>query len=109
MVPLRPDYEHALVVLEGRVTVDDVVVQPGVLAYLGSARDECRFEVETTTRALLLGGVPFPETLLMWWNFVGRSREEVSEARRQWTADDGRFGRVRSSLGRIEVGAPPWE
>jgi quercetin 2,3-dioxygenase len=108
-VPLRPDYEHALVVLEGRVTVDDVVVQPGVLAYLGSARDECRFEVETPTRALLLGGVPFPETLLMWWNFVGRNREEVSEARRQWTADDGRFGLVRSSLGRIEVGAPPWE
>ena len=45
----------------------------------------------------------------MWWNFVGRSREEVSEARRQWAADDGRFGRVRSSLSRIEVGKPPWE
>jgi quercetin 2,3-dioxygenase len=109
VVPLRTDYEHALVVLEGRVTVDGVVVEPGVLAYLGSARDECRFQVEVPARALLLGGVPFPEAVLMWWNFVGRSREEVSEAGRQWTADDGRFGRVRSSLGRIEVGAPPWE
>jgi quercetin 2,3-dioxygenase len=109
VVPLRPDYEHALVVLEGRVTVDGVVVEPGVLAYLGLARDEVRFEVNSPARALLLGGVPFPEAVLMWWNFVGRSREEVSEARRQWTADDGRFGRVRSSLSRIEVGAPPWE
>ena len=46
----------------------------------------------------------------MWWNFVGRSREELSEARRQWTDDDdGRFGHVRSSLDRIEVGRPPWE
>jgi quercetin 2,3-dioxygenase len=80
VVPLRTDYEHALVVLEGRVTVDGVVVEPGVLSYLGSARDECRFLAEVPARALLLGGVPFPEAVLMWWNFVGRRREELSEA-----------------------------
>ena len=45
----------------------------------------------------------------MWWNFVARDRDEVSEARRQWAADDGRFGTVRSELERIEVGPPPWE
>ncbi len=45
----------------------------------------------------------------MWWNFVARTKEEVSEARRQWAAADERFGVVRSRLGRIEVGAPPWE
>ena len=109
VVPLRPEHEHALVVLEGSVAVDGMAVEPGVLAYLGPGRDECRFEVVAFARALLLGGVPFPEQLLMWWNFVGRSREEVSEARRQWAEDDGRFGRVRSSLSRIEVGKPPWE
>ena len=104
-MPLRPDYEHALVVLQGSVAVDGVAVEPGVLAYLGLGRDECRLEVDAPARALLLGGVPFPEPILMWWNFVGRSREELSEARRQWSADDGRFGRVRSSLQRIEVGS----
>ena len=108
-VPLRPDHEHALVVLEGRVTVDGVAVEPGVLAYLGRGRDEGALATEMPTRALLLGGVPFPEPILMWWNFVGRTRQEVSEARRQWSADDGRFGRVHSSLERIGVGAPPWE
>ncbi len=108
-MPLRPDYEHALVVLQGSVAVDGVAVEPGVLAYLGLGRDQCRLEVDAPARALLLGGVPFPEPILMWWNFVGRSREELSEARSQWSADDGRFGRVRSSLQRIEVGAPPWE
>ncbi len=112
-VPLRPDYEHALVVLEGRVTVrgggDDTVVEPGVLAYLGSGRDECALGADEPARALLLGGVPFPEPVLMWWNFVARSRDEVSEARREWTAGDERFGTVHSSLGRIEVGRPPWE
>ncbi len=108
-VPLRTDYEHALVVLEGRVVVDAVAVEPGVLAYLGQGREQCQLRASAPARALLLGGVPFPEPILMWWNFVGRSREEVSEARRQWSGDDGRFGHVRSSLERIEVGAPPWE
>jgi hypothetical protein len=97
------------VVLQGRVTVDGVAVEPGVLAFLGQGRDECALQTQAPARALLLGGVPFPEPILMWWNFVGRTREEVSEARRQWSDDDGRFGRVRSSLRRIEVGRPPWE
>jgi redox-sensitive bicupin YhaK (pirin superfamily) len=111
VLPLRAEYEHALVVLEGRVTIAGADVEPGVLAYLGLGRDECALQSETgaPVRALLLGGVPFPEPILMWWNFVGRTREEVSEARRQWSADDGRFGHVRSSLQRIEVGRPPWE
>ena len=84
-------------------------MEPGVLAYLGRGRDECALATETPARGLLLGGVPFPEPILMWWNFVGRTRPEISEARRQWSADDGRFGAVHSSLARIGVGAPPWE
>ncbi len=109
VLPLRADYEHALIVLEGNVRVGDHVVEPGVLAYLGQARDECRVDVREPVRALLLGGVPFPEKLLMWWNFVARTTEEASEARRQWTERAERFGTVRSRLERIEVAKPPWE
>jgi quercetin 2,3-dioxygenase len=76
---------------------------------LGLGRDECALSVDQPARALLLGGVPFPEPVFMWWNFVARARDEVSEARRQWAAADGRFGTVRSELERIEVGSPPWE
>ena len=50
---------------------------------------------------LLLGGVPFGEAIVMWWNFIGRSHDEIVEFRRQWQADvigrdnpDGRFGTV---------------
>jgi hypothetical protein len=43
---------------------------------------------------LLLGGTPFEEPLVMWWNFVGRSHEEIAAAREDWMAGDGRFGVV---------------
>jgi redox-sensitive bicupin YhaK (pirin superfamily) len=109
VLPLRNDYEHALVVLEGRVRIDGAVVEPGVLAYLGLGRSEYRLDAAEPARALLLGGVPFPEPVLMWWNFVARTREEVSAARRQWAAADDRFGTVTSRLDRIEVDPPPWK
>ena len=53
------------------------------------------------TRVLLLGGEPFPEPILMWWNFVARSRDELDGAPGQWESDDPRFGRLRSPLPRI--------
>ena len=60
------------------------------------------------TRALLVGGVPFDEEVLMWWNFVARARAEIIEAHSAWIAADARFGHVDSPLPRIEVGPPPW-
>jgi redox-sensitive bicupin YhaK (pirin superfamily) len=108
-VPLRPQYEYALTVLEGRIAVEGAVAEPGLLAYLGTGRDEVGVETDGAARVLLLGGLPFPERVLMWWNFVARTREEISDARRQWSAADERFGEVRSKLGRIDVGPPPWE
>jgi redox-sensitive bicupin YhaK (pirin superfamily) len=109
VLPLRPECEYALVVLEGAIAVGDRVVEPGLLAYLGEGWDECRLDLRAPARAMLLGGIPFPEPLLMWWNFVGRSRHELSEAHRHWSAGDERFGTVRSSLARIDGGPPPWE
>ena len=49
-------------------------------------------------RVLVLGGEPFGEPIVMWWNFVGRTHEEVVAAREDWQAQlvdgyaDGRFG-----------------
>jgi len=108
-IPLRAEYEHALAVLEGVVTVGGQLARPGMLAYLGSGREECRLETTGPARALLIGGVPLGEQILMWWNFVARTREEVSTARQQWMDGDERFGPVDSDLARIPVGPPPWE
>jgi redox-sensitive bicupin YhaK (pirin superfamily) len=83
-------------------------VEPGALAYLGSDRDELALEVRETTRAMLLGGEPFESPIVMWWNFVGRSREEIAVAYKEWSAGTERFGRVASPLPRIDVGPPAW-
>jgi quercetin 2,3-dioxygenase len=44
----------------------------------------------------------------MWWNFVARTRDEITDAYRAWQAGDDRFGPVASPLPRITVGPPPW-
>jgi hypothetical protein len=104
-VPLRRDYEYALVV-EGGVRVEGGVVEPGQLAYLGVGRDECRVEASRPARLFLIGGVPLEESILMWWNFVARTQSEITTAYRDWATADDRFGRVASNLPRVEVGPP---
>ncbi|HKQ00524.1 MAG TPA: pirin family protein [Actinomycetes bacterium] len=106
--PLEPAFEHALVVLDGKVLVGEQVVRPGELAYLGQGREELALSADGPTRVLLLGGEPFPEPILMWWNFVARSRAELDGAYRQWEAGDPRFGRLRSPLPRIPAPPPFW-
>lgn len=108
VLPLDPAYEHALAVVEGAVRLGASTVAPGALAYLGTGRSELVVEPDAPARALLMGGVPFPEPVLMWWNYVGRDRDELAAAHRSWTDDDGRFGRVASPLARLTAPGPPW-
>lgn len=107
-LPVPTDYEHAVVVLDGAVGIDDEVVEPGRLAYLGAGRDELILTAREPARVVLVGGVPFDEPIVMWWNFVARTQEEISAARDDWMAAHGRFGTVASPLARLEVGQPPW-
>ncbi len=108
-VPLRADFEHALVVLEGTIGVDGQAVGPGQLAYLGRGRDELGLDVPEAARVVLIGGEPFESELVMWWNFVGRSQAEIDDAYAAWAVGDDRFGRVASPLPRIPVGPPWWQ
>jgi redox-sensitive bicupin YhaK (pirin superfamily) len=108
-LPLRNDYEHAILPLTGTVNIDRAnVVEPGRLAYLGVGRSECELEAGGATRVLLIGGVPLDDELVMWWNFVGRSREEIVRAHADWSQRTDRFGNVRSSLPPTDVSPPPW-
>ena len=87
--PLDPAFEHAILVLDGSLTVDGQEIVAGPLAYLGSGRDSLAATAAPDTRFMLLGGEPFEEDILMWWNFVGRTHEEIEEAREDWEAQAG--------------------
>ena len=108
ILPLEKSFEYALVVAEGAVLVEGKVVTLGALAYLGSTRDEIALEVTEPTRVVLLGGEPLQEKLLMWWNFVARTQEEISAAYQDWVSNDERFGAVNSQFERIPVTPPIW-
>ena len=107
-VPVRADLEHAVVVLDGAVAIDEHVIGADQLAYLGRGRDEIVVVATAPARALLVGGEPFEARPLMWWNFVARDREEIDTAYAAWQSRSERFGHVDSDLARIEAPRPPW-
>ena len=102
-VPLQPDHEHALLILAGECTLDGFELAGETLFYLGMQRSELALRSRTGARVLLIGGPPFPETILMWWNFVARTPEEIRDARENWQARR-RFGDVAAYAGpRLEA------
>ncbi|WP_295128272.1 pirin family protein [uncultured Leifsonia sp.] len=103
-VPLDPRFEHGVLVDAGEVTVAGDAVPIAHLAYLCPGRDAVDVVAggDGPARLLLLGGEPLGEEIVMWWNFIGRSHEDVVAARAEWQRDvidgedpDGRFGTVR--------------
>jgi len=106
-VPLDPAYEHVLVPLAGAVLCCGKEAHSGQALYLGTDRDHLDLELTSDARVLLLGGVPFAEEIVMWWNFVARTHEEVDQARVQWNAGgDPRFGEVSHHPGPERLRAP---
>lgn len=103
-IPLRPHREHALLVLEGDVELEGQHLQPDILTFLGTQRDQLELRSKNA-RALLIGGRPFGESILMWWNFVGRTHEEIAAAREDWI-QHARFGEVSGYQG-SRMPAPP--
>jgi redox-sensitive bicupin YhaK (pirin superfamily) len=90
---LPPGFEHGILAMSGTATAGGSVLEPGSLLYLGDGRESVTLTADRTARLFLLGGEPFDEPLVMWWNFVGRSHEDIVEARTRWMAGE-RFGTV---------------
>lgn len=108
-LPLNPVFEYGLLALEGGFRLEGEAFAIDEFAYLPPGRSQLRLELEAGSRVLLLGGEPFPEPIVMWWNFVGHSQAAITEAYRAWTAQEARFGDVPGGEGRRLVApAPPW-
>lgn len=105
-----PRFEHGVLLDTGTVEVAGVHVAPGDLVYQGVGATTLRVHNTGTdpARVIVLGGTPFTEDLLMWWNFVGRTHDEIVAFRRMWEAHDERFGAVQGYEGAVpRLPAPP--
>ncbi|MEV5159558.1 pirin family protein [Streptomyces sp. NPDC053728] len=93
-LPLDPDFEYAVLSMSGEAEVDGVPVLPGSMLYLGCGRTELPLRARSDAGLMLLGGEPFEEEIVMWWNFIGRSQDDISKARQDWM-EGQRFGEVK--------------
>jgi hypothetical protein len=107
-LPLLPRFEHAVVVLRGELRHGGSVAGPNELVYFRSGRDQISLDLGGGARIVLLGGEPFESEIVMWWNFVGRDRQEMQDAVAAWSGRSARFGPVVTTLPRIEAPHPFW-
>ena len=131
-VPLRPEWEYGLVGVDGTLSVEtgmdagDAAVEdsssagagsagagagvaelePEHLLYLGLGRGDVIVSSAGGATVFLLGGEPFEDEIVMWWNFVARSHDEIAVAREAWESGAARFGRVVDH-GDERIPAPP--
>jgi len=96
-LPLDAAWEHAVVLVDGDLSVLEQPLAQNEMLYLGDSRSS--ISVSSTQGALLfvLGGEPFEEDLIMWWNFAARTHDEIAQARADWETPDAsstRFGHV---------------
>jgi quercetin 2,3-dioxygenase len=104
-LPLDRSFEHAALLLTGDAEIEGQAIDATSLWYLGTSRSSVEFKSKNGSRVLLIGGPPFPEQILMWWNFVARTSEEIAQARSDWQHHE-RFGAVTAYHG-PRLDAPP--
>ena len=96
-----PGFEHGLLVDFGSVAFSGTPLVRGELGYVGTGLRELNVvDLDGMgARVVLLGGAPLGEELVMWWNFVGRSHDDIVAMRDQWENGSDRFGHVEGYVG----------
>ena len=94
---VRGDWEHGVLVVSGSATINGELVAQDHLFYVEPGVAELELAGDFT--AILIGGEPFAEPIVMWWNFIARTSDEIVEMRETWNARGVRFGEVHDKVG----------
>ena len=113
-VEVDETFEHGVLLDVGVLEVDGTELTSSELAYAAPGRRTLTLTAHEETRLLLLGGPPFGEPIVMWWNFIGRTHEEIVGFGEEWQAQivtgrqvDGRYGVVDIDLDPIPAPEMP--
>ncbi|PKH43788.1 hypothetical protein SAMN05192575_104279 [Nocardioides alpinus] len=117
-IEVDESFEHGVLLDVGVIDVDGTELKPSDLAFAPVGRGTLTITAHEESRLLVLGGPPFGEAIVMWWNFIGRTHEEIVGFREEWqsqlrTAEhdgrrvDGRFGVVDIDLDSIPAPEMP--
>jgi redox-sensitive bicupin YhaK (pirin superfamily) len=88
----QPTHELAVYVAIGSVLIGDHPLGVGQLAVLTSGTS-LMIQAQQDARVLVMGGLPFPETRHIWWNFVSSSKERIEKAKQDWR--EQAFGTIK--------------
>jgi redox-sensitive bicupin YhaK (pirin superfamily) len=99
-LPLDETFEYGVLAVDSELVVDGVPTAAHQMSYLGCGRASLEISAPDGGIAVLLGGEPFDEEIVMWWNFIGRSHEEIVEQREAWNA--GGFAGRPERFGTVE-------
>ena len=99
-IPVPSGHEHGLLCDTGTLTVRGVTARRGEVLFQPVGERFIRAEAgaDGKCRFLVLGGEPLGEQLVMWWNFIGGSHDEIVSFREDWqrqradTTPGGRYG-----------------
>lgn len=105
-ITLHPEYEYGILLLEGNAIIQGVQADPDQLLYFAPGSNTLEVELQVNARILLIGGVPFEAPIIIWWNLVARTSEEIKQALSDWNTHHTRFGSIPSYPGK-RMEAPP--
>jgi redox-sensitive bicupin YhaK (pirin superfamily) len=90
-ISLRPEFEYGLLLVAGDLEVNSEELPLKNLFYIPAGEKSMRISSTSGATFVLLGGEPFKEEIIMWWNFIGRTHEEIMKMRADWNDQSTRF------------------
>lgn len=105
-IPTDPTFEYGILVVTGEATVNGNSLHRGQLHYVPVGGETLVLTTSGGAKIVLLGGEPFTEKIVMWWNFIARSHEEILQMREDWQSQNQNFPSFHDRIGG-RIPAPP--
>ena len=83
-VQINEEFEYGFMPAQGSVTIGDETAPSSSVIYCEPGATSVTITAHEDVILLMLGGKPFGEKILMWWNFIGRTNDDIVQARNDW-------------------------